>query len=54
MWDIQGTLVEGSPLEVRRYEIADTPANNRAIAVFTLWWTPRRAPESTSARASLL
>ncbi len=40
-------------LEVRHYEVAGTPTNNRTIAVITLWWTPRRAAEADSARASL-
>jgi hypothetical protein len=40
-------------LEIRHYGVAGTPTNNRTIAVFTLWWTPRRATEVTSARASL-
>jgi hypothetical protein len=40
-------------LEIRHYEVAGTPTNNRTIAVITLWWTPRRAAESDSARASL-
>jgi hypothetical protein len=54
MWGLQGTLVDGSPIEVRHYEVADKPANNCTIAVFTLWWTPRCAPEFTyPARASL-
>jgi hypothetical protein len=59
-----GTFVDGSlhyllpmgfsqELEVRHYEVAGTPTNNRTIAVITLWWTPRRATESNSARASL-
>jgi hypothetical protein len=59
-----GTFVDGSlhyrmglgfsqEFEVRHYDVADTPTNNRTIAVFTLWWTPRRATEVTSARASL-
>jgi hypothetical protein len=59
-----GTFVDGSlhfrmglgfsqEFEVRHYEVADTPTNNRTIAVFTLWWTPRRATEATSARASI-
>jgi hypothetical protein len=48
-----GTFVDGSlhylmpmgfsqELEVRHYEVAGTPTNNRTIAVITLWWTPRR------------
>jgi hypothetical protein len=59
-----GTFVDGSlhylmplgfsqELEVRHYEVAGTPTNNRTIAVITLWWTPRRAAEANSARASL-
>jgi hypothetical protein len=59
-----GTFVDGSlhylmplgfsqELEVRHYEVAGTPTNNRTIAVITLWWTPRRAAEAGSARASL-
>jgi hypothetical protein len=58
-----GTFVDGSlhflmplgfsqELEVRHYEVAGTPTNNRTIAVITLWWTPRRAAEANSARAS--
>ena len=49
-----GTFVDGSlhylmplgfsqELEIRHYEVAGTPTNNRTIAVITLWWTPRRA-----------
>jgi hypothetical protein len=59
-----GTFVDGSlhylmpwgfsqELEVRHYDVAGTPTNNRTIAVITLWWTPRRATEANSARASL-
>jgi hypothetical protein len=59
-----GTFVDGSlhylmpwgfsqELEVRHYEVAGTPTNNRTIAVITLWWTPRRAAEANSASASL-
>jgi hypothetical protein len=40
-------------LEIRHYAVAGTPTNDRTIAVFTLWWTPRRTTEVTSARASL-
>ena len=59
-----GTFVEGSlhyrmglgfsqELEIRQYKVAGTPTNDRAIAVFTLWWTPKRAAEVTTAHASL-
>jgi hypothetical protein len=59
-----GTFVDGSlhylmpwgfsqELEVRHYDVAGTPTNNRTIAVITLWWTPRRATEANSASASL-
>jgi len=58
-----GTFVDGSlhylmplgfsqELEIRHYEVAGTPTNNRTIAVITLWWTPRRAGEADSAPAS--
>jgi hypothetical protein len=59
-----GTFVEGclhnrmglgfsQEVEVRSYTVAGTPTNDRAIAVFTLWWTPGRTAEATTARASL-
>jgi hypothetical protein len=59
-----GTFVDGSlhyrmglgfsqELEIRQYKVAGTPTNDRAIAVFTLWWTPKRAADVTTARASL-
>jgi hypothetical protein len=59
-----GTFVEGSlhyrmglgfsqEVEVRSYKVAGTPTNDRAIAVFTLWWTPGRTAEATTTRASL-
>jgi hypothetical protein len=59
-----GTFVEGSlhyrmglgfsqEIEVRSYKVAGTPTNDRAIAVFTLWWTPGKTAEATTARASL-
>jgi hypothetical protein len=59
-----GTFVEGSlhyrmglgfsqEIEVRSYKVAGTPTNDRAIAVFTLWWTPNRTADVTTARASL-
>ena len=59
-----GTFVEGSlhyrmglgfaqEVEVRSYKVAGTPTNDRTIAVFTLWWTPGRTAEATTARASL-
>ncbi|QNI33410.1 hypothetical protein H7849_05515 [Alloacidobacterium dinghuense] len=59
-----GTFVEGSlhyrmglgfsqEVEVRSYKVAGTPTNDRAVAVFTLWWTPGRTAEATTARASL-
>jgi hypothetical protein len=40
-------------IEVRSYKVAGTPTNDRAIAVFTLWWTPNRTADVTTARASL-
>ncbi|HEX3436994.1 MAG TPA: hypothetical protein VHT24_09515 [Pseudacidobacterium sp.] len=59
-----GTFVEGSlhlrmplgfsqEMEVRHYKVAGTPTNDRAIAVFTLWWTPNRTTEVTPANAAL-
>lgn len=59
-----GTFVEGSlhyrmrlgfsqEVEVRSYKVAGTPTNDRAIAVFTLWWTPGRTAEAPTTRASL-
>ncbi|HYK34830.1 hypothetical protein [Alloacidobacterium sp.] len=59
-----GTFVEGSlhlrmglgfsqEIEVRSYKVAGTPTNDRAIAVFTLWWTPGKIAEATATRASL-
>ena len=59
-----GTFVDGSlhyrmvlgfsqELEIRQYKVAGTPTNDRAIAVFTLWWTPNRTADVTTARASL-
>jgi hypothetical protein len=59
-----GTFVDGSlhyrmglgfsqEIEIRHYQVAGTPTNDRTIAVFTLWWTPGRTAEVTSARASL-
>jgi hypothetical protein len=58
-----GTFLDGSlhylmplgfsqELEIRHYDVAGTPTNNRTIAVITLWWTPRHNAE-TEARASL-
>ena len=59
-----GTFVEGSlhyrmglgfsqEVEVRSYKVAGTPTNDRAIAVFTLWWTPNRTTDVVTTRASL-
>lgn len=59
-----GTFVDGSfhyrmrlgfsqELEIRHYKVAGTPTNDRAIAVFTLWWTPGRTSGATATRASL-
>ena len=59
-----GTFVEGSlhyrmglgfsqEIEVRSYKVAGTPTNDRAIAVFTLWWSPGRTTDVPAARASL-
>jgi hypothetical protein len=59
-----GTFVDGSlhyrlgwgfsqELEIRQYKVAGTPTNDRAIAVFTLWWSPGRTTEVASPRASL-
>jgi hypothetical protein len=39
--------------EIRHYKVAGTPTNDRTIAVFTLWWTPNRTADVTTARASL-
>jgi hypothetical protein len=59
-----GTFVEGSlhyrmglgfsqEMEIRSYKVAGTPTNDRTIAVFTLWWTPGKTAQVTTARASL-
>ncbi len=59
-----GTFVEGSlhyrmglgfsqEVEVRSFKVAGTPTNDRAIAVFTLWWSPGRTMDVPAARASL-
>ena len=59
-----GTFIDGSlhyrmglgfsqEIEIRQFKVAGTPTNDRTIAVFTLWWTPSRTEEVTTARASL-
>jgi hypothetical protein len=40
-------------MEIRHYGMAETPTNDRTIAVFTLWWTPERSSDVTAARVSL-
>ena len=35
--------------EIRHFNIADTPNNDRTIAVFTMWWSPGQGSEGKSA-----
>jgi hypothetical protein len=35
--------------EIRHFNIADTPNNDRTIAVFTLWWSPGQTSETAHA-----
>jgi hypothetical protein len=35
--------------EIRHFNLASTPNNDRTIAVFTLWWSPAQGSEAAHA-----